>query len=83
MIICQCAVVTDHEVDEAVRAGATDVCALAEMCGAGRTCGGCLPEVRTVLRRHGLPTDDGLDARTIRTIMQARRNLSAAVTRAS
>lgn len=72
MIVCHCAVVTDQEVRDAIRAGATDVCALAEACGTSRACGGCLPVVRTELRRHGLPTDDGVDARTIRATLRAR-----------
>ena len=73
MILCHCAVVSDHDVREAIHAGATDVCALAQACGTSRACGGCLPAVRTELRRHGLPTDDAMDARAIRAALRARR----------
>jgi bacterioferritin-associated ferredoxin len=72
MILCHCAVVSDREVRDAIAAGATDVCALAEVCGTSRACGGCLPAVRTELQRHGLPTDDGFDARTIRATLRER-----------
>lgn len=71
MILCHCAVVTDHDVRDAIHAGATDVCALAEVCGTSRACGGCLPAIRSELRRHGLPTDDHLDTRGIRAALQA------------
>lgn len=77
MILCHCAVVTDREVRDAIQAGATDVCALAEVCGTSRACGGCLPAIRTELRRHGLPTDDGLDARAIRTVLASRAGVPA------
>ena len=72
MIICHCAVVSDHEVREAIADGATDVCALAEACGTSLGCGGCLPAIRTELQRHGLPTDDGFDAATIRATLRER-----------
>lgn len=78
MIVCHCAVVTDHEVRDAIAAGATDVCALAEVCGTARACGGCLPAIRDELDRQGLPTDDGLDARTIRAIVGTRRPAAVA-----
>jgi bacterioferritin-associated ferredoxin len=72
LVVCHCAVVTDHEVRDAIRAGATDVCALAEACGTARACGGCLPAIRQELDAHGLPTDDAIDARTIRARLRDR-----------
>lgn len=83
MIVCHCAVVTDHEVRAAIHAGATDVCALAEACGTSRACGGCLPAIRSELAAHGLPTDDSLEATDIRAILRARRDLSPATEVAS
>ena len=77
MIVCHCAVVTDHEVRAAIHAGAADVCSLAEVCGTSRNCGGCLPAIRSELAAHGLPTDDSLDARSIRAVLEARRQLTA------
>ena len=76
MIVCHCAVVTDHEVRAAIHDGATDVCALAEACGTSRNCGGCLPAIRSELAAHGLPTDDGLQAHDVRAILRVRRRLS-------
>lgn len=72
MIVCHCAVVSDREVRDAIRAGATDVCALAEACGTARACGGCLPAIRQELCAHGLPADDTIDARTIRARLRDR-----------
>lgn len=77
MILCHCAVVSDHQVRAAIHAGATDVCAIAEACGTSRTCGGCLPAIRGELAAHGLPADDGLDARTLRAVL-AERGISPA-----
>ena len=78
MILCHCAVVSDRDVRDAIHAGATNVCALAEACGTSRACGGCLPAVRDELRRHGLPTDEHLDARGIRALLRAREAAPAA-----
>lgn len=72
MIVCHCGVVSSTELREAIAAGAGDVCALAEACGAGRACGGCLPVVRSYLAENGLPVDEDLDAREIRTVLRAR-----------
>lgn len=57
MFVCRCVVVTDREIDAAVDCGARDECAIARFCGAGSVCGGCLPVVRSVLRRRGLCVD--------------------------
>lgn len=73
MIVCHCAVVTDHEIRDAIHGGATDVCALAEVCGTSRNCGGCLPAIREELAAHGLPTSDHLEVRDIRQILADRR----------
>lgn len=78
MIVCHCAVVSDSDIRDAIHAGATDVCALAEACGSSRGCGGCLPAIRDELVAHGLPTSDELEARDIRRIL-AERRISAAV----
>lgn len=83
MIVCHCAVVSDRQVRDAIHAGATDVCALAEACGTSRACGGCLPAIRSELSRHGLPCDDDLDARAIRAALRARRTSTAPMVAAS
>lgn len=83
MIVCHCAVVTDHEIRAAVDDGATDICSLAETCGTSRACGGCLPAIRSELATRGLPTDESLEARDVRAILRARRRLSPSVEVAS
>ena len=77
MILCHCAVVSDREVRAAIANGATNVCALAEACGTSKACGGCLPAIRDELRRHGLPTDDGMDAHAIRAALRTRTAVAA------
>lgn len=69
MIICQCRVVSDREVEAAIAAGARDECALAAACGAGMTCGGCLPEMRERLAHHGACPDRSLEAADIRAAL--------------
>ncbi|MBW3665494.1 MAG: (2Fe-2S)-binding protein [Actinobacteria bacterium] len=66
MIVCHCRVVSDREVRDAIASGATEACALAEVCGVGSRCGGCLPELRRLLREHGLPAEQDLTAAEIR-----------------
>ncbi|MFN2557795.1 MAG: bacterioferritin-associated ferredoxin [Nitriliruptorales bacterium] len=73
MYVCHCRVVTDREVREAIRCGARDVCAIAELCGAGSRCGGCLPALRNLLAEAGLPLDDVVSARTLRMRLLARQ----------
>ncbi|MDP8929115.1 MAG: (2Fe-2S)-binding protein [Actinomycetota bacterium] len=72
MYVCHCRVVTDTQIREAIRCGARDVCAIAEACGAGGRCGGCLPAVRRLLQEHGLPSDGPSSARTLRAQLLQR-----------
>ncbi len=83
MIVCHCAVVNDSDIRDAIHAGATDVCALAEVCGSSRACGGCLPAIRSELAAHGLPTSDQLEARDIRRVLAERRRSTAVAATAS
>ena len=54
MIVCSCHAVTDREIQRAARAGARTPCQVAEMCGAGSTCGGCRDTVHELLAKtHG------------------------------
>jgi len=41
MILCVCNAVTDREVDDVIRRGASSVDAVTQMCGAGGDCGAC------------------------------------------
>ena len=79
MIVCHCAVVSHHEVRDAIADGATNVCALAQVCGTSQRCGGCLPAIRSELAQHGLPTDDHLDHRSIRAFVEGRTPAAASV----
>jgi bacterioferritin-associated ferredoxin len=54
MIVCSCHAVTDREIQRAARAGARTPCQVAEMCGAGSSCGGCRETVHDLLSEaHG------------------------------
>lgn len=54
MIVCSCHAVTDREIQHAARAGARTPCQVAEMCGAGSSCGGCRETVHDLLAEtHG------------------------------
>ena len=52
MIICHCRKVTDRAICAAIREGATTEEHIAEMCGAGTCCGGCLPSVSEIIDRE-------------------------------
>ncbi|MFN2555676.1 MAG: bacterioferritin-associated ferredoxin [Nitriliruptorales bacterium] len=77
MYVCHCRVVTDTQIREAIRCGAGDVCAIAEACGAGGRCGGCLPAVRRLLQEYGLPADGPSSARTLRAQLLQRHAMAA------
>ena len=42
MILCICNAVTDREVDDVIRRGASSVDAITQQCGAGGDCGSCI-----------------------------------------
>ncbi len=45
MILCICNAVSDREVDDVIRRGATSVDAVTQMCGAGGDCGTCVEAI--------------------------------------
>lgn len=49
MYVCGCRAVTDHEVHDAVRAGARSAAEVADRCGAGSRCGNCVDLVLAVI----------------------------------
>ena len=49
MIVCSCHAVTDREIHRAVRSGARTAGQVAEICGAGSSCGGCRETVHELL----------------------------------
>lgn len=54
MLICQCEAINDRRISDEIAAGALDVDALAERCGVGGRCGGCLPTIEALLADLGL-----------------------------
>ena len=56
MLICSCRAVNDRSIRAAIQAGATTPQELAEMCGAGGECGGCVPALLELLdETSGVP----------------------------
>jgi bacterioferritin-associated ferredoxin len=55
MFVCLCRAVTDHQVEDAIAAGARDITDVAEACGAGSRCRGCWPSLQRLL--DGEPLD--------------------------
>ena len=55
MWVCFCRSVTDRQILEAVHDGARTSYEVGRMCGAGTGCGGCLSEVRKLVRAHRSP----------------------------
>lgn len=49
MLVCHCHAVTDCRIREEIEAGAADVSGIAEACGAGGGCGGCVPMIAQLL----------------------------------
>ena len=52
MIICQCAVVSDRLVTEAVASGARSLAQVCRATDAGRDCGACVFNVKRVITEH-------------------------------
>ena len=49
MLICHCRAVNDQTIRAAMVSGAREPDELAQRCGAGARCGGCLPALRELL----------------------------------
>lgn len=60
MIVCSCRRISDHTVDDAIDAGATDVADLRTACGVASKCRGCIPTLLDLLADHGV-TPTALD----------------------
>lgn len=52
MIVCQCAVVSDHSIDEAVADGARTVGSVCRATGAAQDCGSCIFTVKALVCKH-------------------------------
>jgi bacterioferritin-associated ferredoxin len=75
VVVCHCEVVSDATVRTVIADGARDLDAVADRCGAGGRCGGCVPTVEELLAEADLATRD-LD--TLLTRQAGRRQLVAA-----
>lgn len=58
-MVCSCHAINDHAICAAVDAGAVTVEEVMAVCGAGGSCGGCVPSIETllVIRSAGLEAD--------------------------
>ena len=53
MIVCHCKAVTDRHIRNAIACGARDRFDVADACGAGGSCGGCVPAISALLAESG------------------------------
>jgi bacterioferritin-associated ferredoxin len=49
MIVCHCFCVTDREIRRCAREGARSASEVGQACGAGTGCGGCGPEIASIV----------------------------------
>jgi nitrite reductase (NADH) large subunit len=52
MIVCHCRGISERRILEVIREGCSTVCAVAEACGAGTSCGGCVPLVCEIVENE-------------------------------
>lgn len=52
MYVCLCVPVSDRDVRSAIDHGSRTIRELGERCGAGTICGGCLDELRALLKEY-------------------------------
>jgi bacterioferritin-associated ferredoxin len=52
MIVCHCRAISDRAIRSAIERGVACEDQLAEHCGAGGHCGGCLPALQRLLDQH-------------------------------
>jgi bacterioferritin-associated ferredoxin len=52
MIVCHCFGISDREVRRCAREGARDLVEVGRACGAGTGCGGCNPELESLVAKE-------------------------------
>jgi bacterioferritin-associated ferredoxin len=52
MLVCHCQAVNETRIREVIADGAQDEFDVADMCGAGGGCGGCVPVVTALLAKY-------------------------------
>lgn len=63
MLVCHCKAVNEARLREVIGAGARDEFDVAEACGAGGVCGGCVPTISRLLDDcRGCPVAHARDA---------------------
>ncbi|MTV26610.1 (2Fe-2S)-binding protein [Nitriliruptoraceae bacterium ZYF776] len=75
MVVCHCEVVSDRDVRAAIDAGAGDLDAVTDACGAAGNCGGCVPAVEDLLAEAALALRDPA---ALRVRQAARRRVPVA-----
>ena len=55
VFVCLCKVVTDGQVEDAIRGGADSVDEVGEECGAGTGCGACHEQIQDMIDRSACP----------------------------
>ena len=74
MIICQCAVVSDRLVTQAIAAGARTLAQVCRATDAGRDCGACVFNVKRVISQHQRGAADCVGGQRIETGDSWRRS---------
>lgn len=64
MLVCHCNGITDRKIRKAVRKGAGTASQVGRMCGAGTTCGGCIPTIREIVHAETSERDETPPAAT-------------------
>jgi bacterioferritin-associated ferredoxin len=59
MLVCHCKAVHEARVRAVIDAGASDEFDVAEACGAGSDCGGCVPTITSLLDEVAAPCGGG------------------------
>jgi bacterioferritin-associated ferredoxin len=61
VIVCQCKVVNDRQIDDAIADGARSVSAVCRATGAARDCGACIFTVKALVCAHHAKEHDRLE----------------------
>ncbi|MCH2107842.1 MAG: (2Fe-2S)-binding protein [Polyangiaceae bacterium] len=74
MLICHCREVSHHNIHAVIDDGASTVSKVAKSCGAGNSCGGCIPAIREILEsKSALNSADLVTSR--QTLQHSTRTL--------
>lgn len=71
MLVCHCHAINESRIRQLIAAGARDEFDVADACGAGNDCGGCVPAITDLLDEIGAPCGGGaLTACEVRTALR-------------